>query len=489
VRAQRATHVLMTLADTDRPAASPAAATRKRPMQLDTAAEDSAVRRVYDMTLDSHHEEDDSAMPPFHKRVRSGSADRALAAAAGAASAPGAGDSHEQVMEASSSVAAATTATAMRRAPNADQGDPEDDDDRGSLVLHRHRMMFDIPAATHLGHGSTTGGMYGASGGGVDGMLLGSTFQDDSDAGSSSCKDVEDPGVLAPDSVPAMVAELRKLIDYVASKPTLQCGSASFMRDYLRTMLIQNALAAKEAVAVAARAAKETDRLNGLANSDLSVSFNHVSLFRAIPDELSKHIFSFLDGKHLATAREVCAKWNEFACEEHLWKDLCLKRWRSLETDKEAWKLIDKNVVIDAPNPWRKIYPTVSTRPQWPCRLQKTGRFICNLIAHQISGAALGPSGLPHVLVVERRFNILHLQTFVLPDASVLYFEPETEDDRAGFNDFIEYLTKRTRAGLALEEQRRFIFIPPCDYTRTQVGYNGLSLLGVVQNAYPPLAP
>jgi hypothetical protein len=473
----------MTLADTDRPAASPAAATRKRPMQLDTDAEDSAVRRVYDMTLDSHHEDDDSAMPPFHKRVRSASADRAAAAASAAA----AGDDREQDIEASSSVAAATAMAPADRIPKDGHGDLDDQNDRGSLLLLRHRMMFDIPA-THLDH-DTAGGMYGGNGGGVDDMLRSSTFQDDSDAGSSSCKDVEDPGVLAPDSVPAMVAELRKLIDYVASKPTLQCGSASFMRDYLRTMLIQNAMAAKEAVAVAARAAKETDRLNGLTNSDLSVSSNHVSLFRAIPDELSKHIFSFLDGKHLATAREVCGKWNEFACEEHLWKDLCLKRWRSLETDKEAWKLIDKNVVIDAPHPWRKIYPTVSTRPQWPCRLQKTGRFICNLIAHQISGAPLGASGLPHVLVVERRFNILHLQTFVLPDASVLYFEPETEDDRAGFNDFIEYLTKRTRAGLALEDQRRFIFIPPCDYTRTQVGYNGLSLLGVVQNAYPPLAP
>jgi hypothetical protein len=307
---------------------------------------------------------------------------------------------------------------------------------------------------------------------------------DDSDAGSSSCKDVEDPGVLAPDSVPAMVAEIRKLLDYVASKPTLQCGSASFMRDYLRTMLIQSAAAAEEAVAEAARASKETDRMDLV-----SAGGSHAPFFRAIPDELAKHIFGFLDGRNLAVAREVCRKWNEFACEDHLWKGLCLARWRALETDKDLWKLIDKNVSSDALNSWRKIYPTVSNRAQWPCRLQKTGRFICNLIAHQISGAPLGPTGLPNILVVERRFNILHLQTFVLPDASVLYFEPEQESDRVGFHDFIDYLTKRTRAGLALEDQRRFIFIPPCDYTRTQVGYNGLSLLGVIQNAYPPLAP
>lgn len=305
---------------------------------------------------------------------------------------------------------------------------------------------------------------------------------DDSDAGSSSCKDVEDPGVLAPDSVPAMVAEIRKLLDYVSSKPTLECGSASFMRDYLRTMLIQNAAAAEDAVAEASRAAKDSDRMD-------IISAHQSSFFRTIPDELAKHIFGFLEGKNLAVAREVCKKWDEFAKEDHLWKALCLKRWRALDSDTHLWKLIDKAVAHDSLHSWRKIYPTVSTRPQWPCRLQKTGRFICNLIAHQISGQPLGASGLPKILVVERRFNILHLQTFVLPDASVLYFEPEKEEDRVGFEEFIEYLTKRTRAGLALEDQRRFIFIPPCDYTRSQVGYNGLSLLGVIQNAYPPLAP
>ena len=119
----------------------------------------------------------------------------------------------------------------------------------------------------------------------------------------------------------------------------------------------------------------------------------------------------------------------------------------------------------------------------------KTGRFICNLSAHQISGTPLDEHGLPQTLIVERRFNMAHLRTFILPDSSVLFFEPLEESDRAGFKDFIDYLTKRTRAGLALEEQRRFIFIPPCEYLRSQVQYDGPSLVGVVQNAYPPLAP
>lgn len=302
----------------------------------------------------------------------------------------------------------------------------------------------------------------------------------DSDAGSSSCKDMDEPEVLAPDSVPALVGQIRQLLDYVASKPTLQNGSASFVRDYLRTMLIQNSIAAEEAIEAASMAHK-AEVVAGRRKANEG--------FKRIPDELAKHIFGFLDGHNLARAREVCRRWNDFACEEPLWKALCLKRWRSLETDEELWKLIDKNIDPAGPNRWRQIYPKVYRSSQWKCRLQKTGRFICNLIAHQISGAPLGDAGLPSILVVERRFNILHLQTFVLPDASILYFEPESESDKSGFDDFIEYLNKRTRAGLALEDQRRFIFIPPCDYTRTQVEYQGRSLLGVVQNAYPPLAP
>lgn len=305
----------------------------------------------------------------------------------------------------------------------------------------------------------------------------------DSDAGSSSCKDIDETDVLAPDSVPALVAQLQKLLSYVAGKPSLQHGSASFMRDYLRTLLIQNSAAAEEAL----QAASKNQKLEDANNSDGTL--RRENFFRQMPDELAKHILSFLDGRNLAMAREVCRKWDEFACDDQLWKALCIKRWRSLETDEAVWKLIDRDITTDNPNKWRLLYPKVNRTPQWKCRLQKTGRFICNLVAHQIAGTPLPDAGLPNVLVVERRFNIMHLATFVLPDASVLYFEPEKESDRHGFEEFIQYLDKRTRAGLALEDQRRFIFIPPCDYTRNQVEYHGSSLLGVVQNAYPPLAP
>lgn len=87
---------------------------------------------------------------------------------------------------------------------------------------------------------------------------------------------------------------------------------------------------------------------------------------------------------------------------------------------------------------------------------------------------------------MERRFSTAHLQSSVIPNAALLYFEPESEVDRKGLDDYIEYLDVRERVGLVLEGDLRIILVPPCDYGRTQVGYLGRSLLGFVQFAYPP---
>uniref|UniRef100_A0A7S1XDB5 F-box domain-containing protein n=1 Tax=Compsopogon caeruleus TaxID=31354 RepID=A0A7S1XDB5_9RHOD len=270
------------------------------------------------------------------------------------------------------------------------------------------------------------------------------------------------------DSVYRMVAELTKLISYVRSKPTVQEGSASFIRDYLRTLLVHTALSDLDDPAL--------------------LPSSGANFFEDLPGELTKRIFGFLEGDDLAMVRLVCRKWDEFARDEEFWKRLCMKRWRALNNDAALWKLVDPNVAPGQVDSWRRIFPSISRSPQWRCTLQKTGRFICHLVAHQISGSPLGEGGLPHTLVVERRFNIAHLQTFVLPDASVLYFEPENEKDRSGYDDFIEYLVKRTRAGLALDNERRFIFIPPCEFSRAH-GYDGSALLGVAQEAHMPLLP
>eukprot|EP00188_Purpureofilum_apyrenoidigerum_P005180 Plantae.Rhodophyta-Purpureofilum_apyrenoidigerum.ctg6488.p1 GENE.Plantae.Rhodophyta-Purpureofilum_apyrenoidigerum.ctg6488~~Plantae.Rhodophyta-Purpureofilum_apyrenoidigerum.ctg6488.p1 ORF type:complete len:387 (+),score=56.43 Plantae.Rhodophyta-Purpureofilum_apyrenoidigerum.ctg6488:69-1229(+) len=278
-------------------------------------------------------------------------------------------------------------------------------------------------------------------------------------------------GEFGADSVGNMIYELEKLLDYVSSTPKVRDGSASFMRDYLRTLLVKSSNAASV----------ELDR-------KASKGIAPQASIQELPHEIVRHVFSFLHGRDLANMRLVCKEWNSFACESKFWRELCLRLWPSLETDESAWKLLEQSITLEEPSRWQKIYPTIIQRPQWVCRLQKTGKFICNLNAHQIRGPALGEQGLPETLVVERRFNIQHLPTFVLPEATILYFEPVTPQDRPGFEQFIDYLVKRTRAGLALDDERRFIFVPPCNFSET-LGYNGPSLLGVVQNAYPPLQP
>eukprot|EP00171_Calliarthron_tuberculosum_P009008 IDg9008t1 len=99
----------------------------------------------------------------------------------------------------------------------------------------------------------------------------------DSDAGSSSCKDMDEPEVFAPDSIQALIGQLRKLIYYVESKPALAHGSASFMRDYLRTMLLQNSVMTQEVIAAAAKAHKK-DVISGRKQP--------AEHFKSIPEEL-----------------------------------------------------------------------------------------------------------------------------------------------------------------------------------------------------------
>lgn len=442
------------------------------------------------------------------------------------------------------------------------------------------------------GRGGAAGGYGGAAGGDGDdnGSGHGRGNSGDSDQVMVGGEEVDELYVddEDPDSLSNLVADIHEMLDYVKKKPLLLGGSASFMRDHLRTLLASNSAAAdmaastRDARLTRLRAAManamyagdfppghpqshpprspgsdqdtamyvygggpNTGPYNGpapghpfppgyeaevsggaveypaVAGSDSAIGAGamdeqyHVepglisppysdaaaadtrppgvgdagSLFANLPDALAQTVFSFLDGPELARMHGVCRRWRELASDAHLWKALTLRHWRALEHDEHVWKFVDPTLEDGDDQKWRLVYPTVSTRARWTCRLQKTGKFICNLVAHHIAGATLGEDGLPSVLVVERRFNIHHLKNFVVPNASVLYFEPETDGDAAGFHDFIDYLIKRTRAGLALEEQppqRRFIFIPPCEYSH-ELGYAGPSLLGVVQVAYPPI--
>lgn len=221
------------------------------------------------------------------------------------------------------------------------------------------------------------------------------------------------------------------------------------------------------------------------------------SLSASTPEIVSS-IFSFLDGVDLAQARQVCKKWDELASSETLWKALCLTQRKSLETDKHLWHLIAPNVVIDSPDGWKEVLPLIKDVPKWNCRLEKTGEFACDIIAHEIEGPDVDVSALPTVLSLRRGFLFQPLEYcsfYVQRDAAVLYFEPKLEADRAGITAFIDRLSNRKKAGLVEKGRLRFLFIPPCAYARDKVGYFGQNLIGFIQNPHhhftpnEPLAP
>ncbi|EME31106.1 F-box family [Galdieria sulphuraria] len=298
----------------------------------------------------------------------------------------------------------------------------------------------------------------------------------------------------SPDSVPYLLFELRMLISYISSKPVLCRGSASFIRDRLRTLIaFSSAFVEKERSCadsvVLSQAAQGREVFEYFQKDLCPLCCGYFSPFNLLPDEILKQILSFLDGPDLARARKVCRKWNNLANDSNLWKELCIRKWRTLEMDVHAWKLFrGYNWRPGESFCWQHLYPFLYRQKSVRCRLQKTGRFICYLIAHQYDGTPLGATDLPQTLIVERRFNVSHLENFVLQDSARVYFEPETEMDSDGYNAFIDYLIQRNRAGLALEGDRRIIFIPPCEYSRNVLGYNGNGLLGIVQHSYPPLS-
>lgn len=71
-----------------------------------------------------------------------------------------------------------------------------------------------------------------------------------------------------------------------------------------------------------------------------------------------------------------------------LWRDLCLRQWSSVDTDPEAWKLIDKHLEPAAPTRWCSISPKVNKTPQWKFRLQKANTFVGNLVGHHTTLAS-----------------------------------------------------------------------------------------------------
>ncbi|EME26619.1 F-box family [Galdieria sulphuraria] len=318
------------------------------------------------------------------------------------------------------------------------------------------------------------------------------------------CEDREDESfqeldetqfVESPDSVSFILSELQGIVACVDSKPSLATGSCSFIRDRLRTLLVVSSSYARQnqsQLRESGSVCTESDSCVCLKKhwDSTCSSFLCLQPFSFLPDDIVRLILRFLEADDLGRARRVCKKWYEFCSDESLWKEQCLSRWRSLEWDESAWALVTGDMPLEEnySRRWMLLFPRLNQMPYYCCRLQKTGRFICNLRAHQFGGNPLIPYGLGQTLIVERRFNISHLETFVLPDAARFYFEPETREDEEGYFAFIEYLLHRNRAGLALEGERRIIFIPPCDYSSHYLQYSGKGLVGIVQRSYPPLS-
>eukprot|EP00736_Rhodelphis_marinus_P006019 Rmarinus@m.5827 len=304
--------------------------------------------------------------------------------------------------------------------------------------------------------------------------------------------------------------DLRSFLEYVEAKPSLLGESPSFVFDHFRT-------------------------LNQKYKNNDPIDFQVFNYFNLLPDEITAFIFSFLDGHDLFNCLQTCKAFHRVALEDTLWKSVCIRRCRSLETDihllqflgrrgnqspkndfeKQQYQLTngvpntpprtrrgssaaasscDEEGSDSASSPklplrtkcsFRAMYPAVSSMAVWQCELKKTGRFVCRLNAFHLQGPE--PQTRPTDLIVGRRFNLDHLHNFILPEASLLYFEPLSRDDDDGYEEFISYLKTKHRAGLALEEDARIIFIPPCSYAKDTFGYEGERLLGVVQAHFPPL--
>eukprot|EP00186_Timspurckia_oligopyrenoides_P001634 CAMPEP_0182449022 /NCGR_PEP_ID=MMETSP1172-20130603/31361_1 /TAXON_ID=708627 /ORGANISM="Timspurckia oligopyrenoides, Strain CCMP3278" /LENGTH=362 /DNA_ID=CAMNT_0024646109 /DNA_START=107 /DNA_END=1195 /DNA_ORIENTATION=- len=286
------------------------------------------------------------------------------------------------------------------------------------------------------------------------------------------------PNYSSADSVEKLVSELRQVIDYVESRPSLSDGNASFLRDRLRTLVAKSSSEARTSIRIT------NQRFESQSKIDANLARSGIE---SLPDDVIGHVFSFLDGPSLANAQGVSKRWKSVAETPSLWKKLCIDHWNALAHDEALWPIVcrpDPTILESGKDKWRLAYPYIRDHESFKVRIQKTGRFVCNAVVHRLAGPALNLSAMPDTIIVERRFNVLHLESFVVPESSILYFEPEDQVDKEALQEFIAYLSGRNRAGLALDERHRFMVLPPCEYSKDQLEYYGNAMLGVVQDVY-----
>eukprot|EP00188_Purpureofilum_apyrenoidigerum_P001158 Plantae.Rhodophyta-Purpureofilum_apyrenoidigerum.ctg1612.p1 GENE.Plantae.Rhodophyta-Purpureofilum_apyrenoidigerum.ctg1612~~Plantae.Rhodophyta-Purpureofilum_apyrenoidigerum.ctg1612.p1 ORF type:complete len:357 (+),score=56.08 Plantae.Rhodophyta-Purpureofilum_apyrenoidigerum.ctg1612:182-1252(+) len=264
------------------------------------------------------------------------------------------------------------------------------------------------------------------------------------------------------DTVDQLSRDIRNLIELVEKKSMLRDSSASFMRDHLRTILAKSSYRA------------------GCENKPRQAETSSIDF---LADSLINKILDMLAPRDLARFGGVSKKWYERTRQPELWKRHCLDKFPVLEKDEALFELFGADPTTD--RKWQMVYPSLLKAPVWRFALHKPGKRVCNLVARVVNRLDIPQRSCPNKLTVERRFDQKHLVEFVLEATYVLHFEPETAEDVEGYRSFISYLTLRTRAGLAASDTVRYIFIPPCDYTRESLKYNGTGLMGLILSVPP----
>lgn len=205
----------------------------------------------------------------------------------------------------------------------------------------------------------------------------------------------------------------------------------------------------------------------------------------ALPSELLHAIFSHMDAATLSASVEVCRTWASAASTRSLWASLRCTPFRAMASDPSVARMLRCLAHNDQPGVWHS-----RTFARWSFQMFKANRYCCRLSATMLynGGQSAADVALPGAVVIDRRFPLAGLVEFTLPDAAIFYFEPERESDEKAYCAFVDYLTSRDRAGLALNGRQRIVFVPPCAYAWGTLGYCGKRMVGIVQNTFPEVA-